>query len=108
MQLTAALPIPLTVLAGLGAAVLIYFLVLLARNEAVFFCQQITLSISRKKPNSRQDTSGLASTSDESRRVPANSPNNNAIVIATSAISYGSERVRLSQAFSSRQPNLLS
>lgn len=35
MQLAAALPLLLTVLAGLGAAVLIYFLVLLARNEAV-------------------------------------------------------------------------
>ena len=31
-----ALPLPLTVAAGLAAAVLIYFLVLLARNEAVF------------------------------------------------------------------------
>lgn len=36
MQLTLALPIPLTVVAGLAAAVLIYFLVLLVRNEAVF------------------------------------------------------------------------
>lgn len=34
--MTVALPIPLTVVAGLAAAVLIYFLVLLARNEAVF------------------------------------------------------------------------
>ena len=34
MQLAAALPLPLSALAGLGAAVLIYFLVLLA-NEAV-------------------------------------------------------------------------
>ncbi len=36
MQLTEALPIPLTVIAGLAAALLIYFLILLARNEAVF------------------------------------------------------------------------
>lgn len=36
MQLTLTLPIALTVVAGLGAAVLIYFLVLLARNEAVY------------------------------------------------------------------------
>ncbi len=36
MQLTVALPISLTVVAGLAAAVLIYFLILLARNEAVF------------------------------------------------------------------------
>ena len=36
MQLTVQLPITLTLVAGLAAAVLIYFLVLLARNEAVF------------------------------------------------------------------------
>ena len=36
MQLTLTLPIALTVVAGLAAAVLIYFLVLLARNEAVY------------------------------------------------------------------------
>lgn len=34
--MTLTLPIALTVVAGLGAAVLIYFLVLLARNEAVY------------------------------------------------------------------------
>ncbi len=36
MQLTVALPITLTILAGLAAAILVYFFVLLARNEAVF------------------------------------------------------------------------
>ncbi len=34
--MTLTLPIALTVVAGLGAAILIYFLVLLARNEAVY------------------------------------------------------------------------
>jgi precorrin-6B methylase 2 len=36
MRLTLALPFALTVVAGLAAAVLIYFLVLLVRNEAVY------------------------------------------------------------------------
>jgi ubiquinone/menaquinone biosynthesis C-methylase UbiE len=36
MQLTAVLPFPLTVVAGMAATLLIYFLILLARNEAVF------------------------------------------------------------------------
>ena len=36
MHLTVHLPLTLTVVAGLAAAVLIYFLFLLARNEAVF------------------------------------------------------------------------